>query len=476
VALVCFDDLPYVSRLFPFLTVVVQSAYAMGVNAAQLLLSRLDSEVSLQPRHIVLPTRLIIRHSCGSRVQDDDHFTLSLPLPESAHVQESTIVKPLGPDAQHDCSDHIAGLTVPPPRRKEGLSDYDRSDVYRLLGALQHQEVDRVPHLEFWVTSKSVYEYVLERELKHEAAGASGGGHITPEDHVEFAMRLGMDAVTCDIAWRLNDVFEQPADGSAHHTGRTVRTWADLDDLKPPPSLADQLTCLERYLRAAQGTGIGVIANFTSFFDGAVLAVGGYEFAHMFYDSQPLIEALMDILLNHQERAMRVICDRFADDLAFVVVSDDIARNAGLAIRPDMFMEIFPQRMKRLIAPAKEHGKLAAIHTAGKVSDLLPVLYDIGFDAVHPVEPESNDIFEIKRRWAGEIAVAGNIPTALLAQSSHEEIERRVREYCVRLAPGGGYVLGSSNSIGEDIPPHNFVAMTQAVHKYGRYGSLGKEV
>jgi len=56
IALVCFDDLPNVSRLFPFLTVAVQPAYDMGVNAAQLLLSRLDSGVSLLPRHVVLPT------------------------------------------------------------------------------------------------------------------------------------------------------------------------------------------------------------------------------------------------------------------------------------------------------------------------------------------------------------------------------------------------------------------------------------
>jgi hypothetical protein len=26
----------------------------------------------------------------------------------------------------------------------------------------------------------------------------------------------------------------------------------------------------------------------------------------------------------------------------------------------------------------------------------------------------------------------------------------------------------------EGIPPENFVAMTEAVHKYGRYGSLGQ--
>ena len=40
VALVSFDDLPHASHLFPFLTVASQPVYDLGVNAAQLLLSR----------------------------------------------------------------------------------------------------------------------------------------------------------------------------------------------------------------------------------------------------------------------------------------------------------------------------------------------------------------------------------------------------------------------------------------------------
>jgi len=475
IALVCFDDFPSLSRIFPFLTVVVQPAYDMGVNAAQLLLSRLDSEGNLQPRRVVLPTRLVVRHSCGSKLQDNDHYTLSLPLPENARMEESAMVKPLSPDERRDFFGRITGVTVSVPRRRGGLLDYDRSDVNRLLKVLRHQEADRVPHLEFRVTSKLMYEYVLERELKYEIVGTGVGGQsVTPEDHVEFAMRLGMDAVPCDFSWRPNNVIGKATDGSERYVDGMVKTWADLDDLESPPPLAGQLSHLERYLRAAQGTGVGVIANYTSFFDSAMLAVGVYGSFHTFYDNRPLLEKLMDILLDHQEKVMRVVCDRFADDLAFVMVNDDIAHNAGLVIHPDLFMEVFPHRMKRLIAPAKEHGKLVAVHTDGKIDKVLPILHDIGFDIVHPLVPECNNIFEIKKQWAGEMALIGNIPTALLMYGSTEEIERTVREYCVRLAPGGGYVLSSSTGIVEGIPPENFVAMTQAVHRPGRYGSLEK--
>jgi LacI family transcriptional regulator len=476
IALVCFDDLPNASRLFPFLTVVVQPAYDMGVHAAQLLLSRLDSEVSLQPRHVVLPTRLIVRHSCGNTLQDNGHRVLSLPFSENARVEESTIVKPLSSDEQLGCPGRVTGLRPPVLGRKGGLSDYDRSDVNRLLEVLSHREADRVPHLEFWVTSRSAYEYVLERELKYDAGDTGGDGQpVTPEDHVEFAMRLGMDAVACDFRWRPTDALEQPADGSADGADTVAKTWADLDDLMPPPPLAHQLSVLERYLRAAQGTGVGVVASFSSFFDSAVMAVAGTSSLPVSDGSWPLIERMMDILLDHQERVMRVVCDRFADDLAFVMVSDEMTHDAGLVIHPDVFIEIFSHRMQRLIGPARDHGKLIAMHTCGRMDAVLPVLHEIGFDAVHPVQPGCNDIFELREEWAGKMALIGGVPSALLASGDRAEIEQRVREYCARLAPGGGYVIGSSNGVVEGIPPENLVAMTQAVHKYGRYGSLGQD-
>lgn len=456
IALVCFDDMPTSSHLFPFLTVMAQPAYDMGVNAAQLLLSRLNSEVKLQPRHVVLPVRLIVRHSCGSKLDKDSQCPLSLPIPGD-DVRQSTMVKPLSPEERQKLLQVIKGVTPTMPSKPGRLSDYDKSDVNRLLKTLRHQEADRVPHLEFQVTSKQVYEYVLERELEYDLASAQIEGHlIAPEDQVDFALCLGMDAVSCNFAWRPQN--------------------ANLDDLEPPPSLADQLSYLERYLRAAQGTRIGVIANFTSFFDNAVLATAVLDSPDLQQASLTMLEPLMDVLLKRQERVMRVVCDRFADDLALVMVNDDIAHHTGLVMPPDLFASVFLHRMKRLVAPAQEHGKLLLMHTGGKLDQVLPILRDLGFNAVHPVEPELNNIFEIKKQWAGQMAILGNVPTALLAQGTTDEIAEQVREYCVHLAPGGGYVLSSAGGITKDIPATNFVAMTRAVHRYGRYASLGHRV
>ena len=120
-------------------------------------------------------------------------------------------------------------------------SDYDKSNVNRLLTALNHQEPDRLPHIELWVTSQAVYEHVLERKLPYVVGDAAEGGQsITPEDDVEFAQRLGQDAVLCNFNWRPNNVFEKAADGTRHYVNGSIKTAADLDDLEPPAPIDDQ--------------------------------------------------------------------------------------------------------------------------------------------------------------------------------------------------------------------------------------------
>ncbi len=66
-ALVCFDDIPQASAIYPFLTVCAQDPYRMGVLSAELLIDRIRSR-RRRTREIILDTRLIIRKSCGQEL------------------------------------------------------------------------------------------------------------------------------------------------------------------------------------------------------------------------------------------------------------------------------------------------------------------------------------------------------------------------------------------------------------------------
>jgi LacI family transcriptional regulator len=66
IALVCFDDIEYASRLYPFLTVMAQPAETLGTLGMQLLLERIEGRAPQHNRVVVLPAQFIVRRSCGA--------------------------------------------------------------------------------------------------------------------------------------------------------------------------------------------------------------------------------------------------------------------------------------------------------------------------------------------------------------------------------------------------------------------------
>ena len=67
-ALVGFDDLSFAAHLSPPLTTVAQPRLDVGLRAGHLLINRIEGQGTL-PRHIELPTSLIVRESCGARLR-----------------------------------------------------------------------------------------------------------------------------------------------------------------------------------------------------------------------------------------------------------------------------------------------------------------------------------------------------------------------------------------------------------------------
>jgi hypothetical protein len=372
--------------------------------------------------------------------------------------ETQSLVKPLTPEELQTFSDLLAGIPV---RFFQVLSDEARpeSDVSHLLAVMQHGEADRVPFVEFEVHSHEAYEFVLERELSVEQRLAGGGvPHVTAEDQVEFAQRLGLDAIVCHLD-RLPCDRREKAD--------LIRTLSDLQRLEPRQSLASHLDSLERHLRAARGTGVGVMVGFPSFYGAAVQATGTDSLQAGALD-QAVLEAVMDAMLEYWEQVVRAVCDRFGGDIAVVLVEEDLSRADDVTL----FRDLYQRRMKGLLSPAKEHDILVALDTRGQVQDLLPILHDVGFDAVHPRDCGLDDLRQIGDEWAGRMTMIGGVLTTLLTSGSRSEITEQVKDCCARLGPGGGYVLSTTTGIPGDVLPENLFVMAQAVHKHGRVKSL----
>ncbi len=80
------------------------------------------------------------------------------------------------------------------------------------------------------------------------------------------------------------------------------------------------------------------------------------------------------------------------------------------------------------------------------------------------------DIAELKRRVGDRLCLIGNIDLGYtLTRGTPAEVDAEVRERIRTVGPGGGYCVGSSNSITSYVPLANYNAMREAVFRYGRY-------
>ena len=84
------------------------------------------------------------------------------------------------------------------------------------------------------------------------------------------------------------------------------------------------------------------------------------------------------------------------------------------------------------------------------------------------------DIRLVKKEYGSRVCLIGNVDVDLLSTGTPDEIEKVVRELICDLAPGGGYILSSGNSIPSYAQVENVIAMGQALKEYGRYPIYSK--
>jgi uroporphyrinogen decarboxylase len=205
----------------------------------------------------------------------------------------------------------------------------------------------------------------------------------------------------------------------------------------------------------------------------------GFEFPHYLrggmqnllvdYVEQPrLAHELADMVVDFKMRLMRRAIAAGAD---VVVSGDDYASRSGPLMSPRHFREFVFPYLRRSANAAHEEGVPYIKHTDGNIWLLLDALVEAGIDAIDPLEPIADmDIGRVKERYGGRLALVGNVDcTELLTSGTAADVEEAVQETIAKAAPGGGYILASSNSIHPAVKPENYRAMTEAARRYGVY-------
>jgi uroporphyrinogen decarboxylase len=193
----------------------------------------------------------------------------------------------------------------------------------------------------------------------------------------------------------------------------------------------------------------------------ALLSMGIEGFSYALQDNPALIERVLDIYADWSAELVKHLSKL---GFVFLWAFDDIAYNSGPMFSPSVFREIFLPRMKKVAMNIKVPW---VYHSDGNFLPIMDDLLTLEMDGLHPIQPDVMNIVKLKRDYGDKVCLLGNIDVGLLTKGTPSEVEKEVKEKIKLLAPGGGYILTSGNSIPSYCKPKNVLAMIRAVHKYG---------
>ena len=127
-------------------------------------------------------------------------------------------------------------------------------------------------------------------------------------------------------------------------------------------------------------------------------------------------------------------------------------------------------------APMQRHGGTRLVreanrpylcHCCGKIESIMEyAIEDVGIAAKHSFEDVIESVVDAKAKYGDRIALLGGIDVDFLCNSSEEEIRDRVRSTLEQCIPGGGYCLGTGNSVANYIPLDSYLAMLDEGRKF----------
>jgi len=354
----------------------------------------------------------------------------------------------------------------------------------RMLAALDLKQPDRVPVWELAFNEASIIG--IARHFTSELPPLKPVSDMTMEEKLQLfdAMctlvdSLDLDGITLlalgqrekvdDKHFRdgLGVVYHLSDHGSPFPVEGPIKDASDLKNFKLDPPSEAELMALQFALQKFEGRRAMVFHTAGPFKLSWSLR-GAMENLLADYLLDPkLVHELARISTDYYKEFHSMAIDAGAEVIA---LEGDLAFNTNTLMSPDHYAEFLGPYHTEIVENVHRKGAKIFKHSDGNLWPILDMLLDCGFDGIHPIQPQCMDIGEVKRHMAGKACVLGNIDCMYtLCEATIDEVEQTVRETIEAAAPGGGYIMSSSNSIHPGCKPENYIAMVRAARKYGEY-------
>ena len=198
---------------------------------------------------------------------------------------------------------------------------------------------------------------------------------------------------------------------------------------------------------------------------------GPFEHASFLMGLEPLSMAMYDDPVFVERFFERIgttlveIAGRVAqmDKIGVYRFGDDLGYKTGTMLSTKQLRKyVFPWS-KKVVAAVHAAGKPFLLHSCGQLERVMDDLIDdVKIDAKHSFEDVIMPVTEAKRRWGSRVALMGGIDVDFLCRNSPSAIMERTKRVMEVCAEGGGYGVGTGNTVTNYIPVENYLAMLKA--------------
>ncbi len=256
------------------------------------------------------------------------------------------------------------------------------------------------------------------------------------------------------------------------HTG-PISSWDDFESFPwPDPTKSSATRTLEWYDKHLPEDMCIVTGSISHFCEYLTWLLGYETLCYALYDQRDLVRAIADKLTEIYTAAIERYLE--FDRVKIVFASDDMGFKTGLLFSKEDMIELVLEPHRKIAALSHVAGRPYLLHACGNLHEIMDYLIDtVKIDGKHSFEDTIEDVRELKHTYGKRTALIGGIDVDFLCRSSEEEIRARVRETLDICHPGGGYCLGTGNSVANYIPLDNYLAMVDEGRLYGRSGPGG---
>lgn len=288
--------------------------------------------------------------------------------------------------------------------------------IERVLAALRHERVDRVPKGEFYLEDGFVTQLLGLKE------------NVQFKDRVEACEFLGLDALafssSLDCKAPIWDEFKQ---------------WRKETDFF--------------IFAIIDGPFQGIAKLFSSF----------SEFLLAIAKRDPII---LELAAKVVAANVQLGLDALKLGANGLIIADDIAYQRGTFISPDQLRKFFFPSLIDQVNILKAQKLPIFFHADG---DIIPVLTDIiasGINGIHSLDFSSlADIAKVKKAAESSLCLMGGYDLSWFGDENRTE---RASELLAVASCGGGYIFGSSAGIlGRELPVKQVTEVYQYVSNLG---------